>query len=225
MKKFLVLASSCVFSSLLYGKVFTPADPSEAPAGIVYDTTQPEVLQPNRLRGKRVAILASHGVQESELVFPYEYLQRRGATVDIVAPSWTQGKIIAVKYLLPTLWIEASESFESAKANDYDLIVLTGGAWNSNVVRSDPIAIDFIKNHAKKGGIIAAICAGSQILINADLAEGRSLTGTMAIKLDLENAGAKYFDEPVVVDGKLITSRGPKDVLQFSKALALSLAD
>ncbi len=167
--------------------------------------------------------MAAHGVQESELLFPYQFLKARGATVDIVAPSWSEGRVLMVQYLKPILWAKAIETFLSAAEKTYDLVVLTGGAWNSTVVRSDADALKFIRINFASGRPLAAICSAAQVLIDSGIAKDRQLTGTHAVKIDLINAGATYIDKPVVVDGQLITSRNPDDLVAFVTAIADAL--
>lgn len=210
-----LLALSTLTLSTTQAAQFVPAAPSDAPAGLTYNVQQPPVQNSEELAGKRVAILSAHGVQESELKYPYDYLEARGAKVEIVVPSWSSDKILAVSYLRPTLWVTADHTFEQALKNKYDLIILTGGAWNSTVVRKDDFALKLIKQNFKSGVPIAAICSGVQILIDADLATGVQLTGTGSIKTDLINAGAVYQDVPAMTDGKIITGRGPADALEF----------
>ena len=112
---------------------------------------------PSLFSGKHVAILASHGVEESEITFPYEYLISRGAQVDILVPSWASDGITAVRYLKPTLWVKATGTFKQAIGVRYDLLVLTGGAWNAQVVRSDSDAVTLISEHYKQGFPICSV--------------------------------------------------------------------
>ena len=128
-----------------------------------------------------------------------------------------------VQYLKPILWAKAIETFLSAAEKTYDLVVLTGGAWNSTVVRSDADALKFIRINFASGRPLAAICSAAQVLIDSGIAKDRQLTGTHAVKIDLINAGATYIDKPVVVDGQLITSRNPDDLVAFVTAIADAL--
>lgn len=215
--KFMILA---LFSFSLHAQsVFTPVTRMDAPAGIVYDVKQVPVTNRSEFSGKKVAILAAHGVQESELTYPYEYLKARGAKVDILIPSWSEGKVLGVSYLKPTLWIKGTATFTQGLNQDYDLIILTGGSWNSNVVRKDADALKLISEQNRKGGLIAAICSGSQILIDAKLARNTRLTGTESIAIDLKNAGSIYLAQPAVVDRNIITGRGPVEVKEFMLAI------
>jgi protease I len=162
-----------------------------------------------------VAILASNGVEESEITFPYEYLKNLGAKVEIIVPSWTKEGIVASKYLKPTLWVKADATFTEATVRKYDLLVLTGGAWNSQVVRSDAEALRLIKQHYQNKGPIAAICAGSIVLVDAGLSKNQTMTGSPIVRIDLENSGAHYLDQPLVISENIATSRSPNDLEYF----------
>lgn len=218
MKTLLIITLTTLSLNLL-ASPFRPAMPWDAPAGLEYNVAQPRVHNAEAFKGKKVAILVSHGVQESEITYPYEYLTKRGAQVEILSPAWTNNKVLGVKYLRPTIWIKTDNSFQNKVDEKYDLVVLTGGAWNSGVVRIDDNALRLIKNNFNQGSLIAAICAGSQILINADLSNETYLTGTGSVKIDLLNAGANFIDKPAVIDGNIITARGPADVLEFMQAI------
>jgi protease I len=215
----LTTITTFLISFNLWAGPFTKASPLDAPAGLEYNIELPIVENVREFEGKTVAILISHGVQESEITYPYEYLKSRGADIDIISPAWTNGKVLGVKYLKPTIWIKANLNFSQAMEKKYDLVVLTGGAWNSGVVRGDSNALKLIKKNNKEGVLISAICAGSQILIDANLSKGTNLTGTSSVKIDLINSGANFIDEPAVIDGNIITSRGPADVLEFMLAI------
>lgn len=177
--------------------------------------TQPRVEDPQLFRGKTVAILASHGVEESEITFPYRYLLDRGAKVDILVPGWTPEGIITSRFLKPSLFVKASGTFAKPASARYDLIVLTGGAWNAQVVRTDNDALELVRRQYQSGGRLAAICAGTTVLINAGLAEGLTMTGSPPVRLDLENAGADYHDVPAILSGQILTGRAPNDLVEF----------
>ncbi|HAZ14132.1 MAG: hypothetical protein A2X86_02800 [Bdellovibrionales bacterium GWA2_49_15] len=224
MKLLALLLASLINMQIVNAQgIFTPADPNDAPAGLTYNVPLPPASNPLAFKDKRIAILASHGVQESELTYPYQYLKARGAQIDIVVPAWTSDRILAVSFLRPTLWVTANETFQSAQSKHYDLIVLTGGAWNSTVVRKDDEAIKLIRQNYLAGSLVAAVCSGSQILIDADLASGTQLTGTGSIKVDLVNAGAHFHDVPAMSDGRIITGRGPAEILEFMQAISSKL--
>ena len=220
----LILLSSLIIANTVQASgIFTPANTNDAPAGIIYNVAQPRVTNPLEFKGKRIAILASHGVQESELTYPYEYFKNRGAQIDIVVPEWTKEKIMAVSYLKPTLWVAASETFKTAQTKNYDLVILTGGAWNSTVVRKDEEALRLINQNYRAGAFIAAVCSGPEVLIDAHLVAGTHLTSTSSIHSDLMNAGAKVYNVPAMTDGRIITGRGPAEMLEFSQEIHRNL--
>lgn len=219
----LILTSLMIANSAQASGIFSPANTNDAPAGMIYNVAQPRVINPIEFKGKRIAILASHGVQESELTYPYEYFKNRGALIDIVVPEWTKEKVLAVSFLKPTLWIKGSETFKSAQTKNYDLIILTGGAWNSTVMRKDEEALKLIVQNYRAGAFIAAVCSGPEVLIDARLVAGTHLTSTSSIHIDLVNAGAKVYNVPAMTDGKIITGRGPADMLEFSQEIHRNL--
>ena len=220
------LTATALLSSALFqasAGVFEPVRDEQVPAGDPYAVVQPPIESPQLFKGKRVAILASHGVEETEIVFPYTYLSDRGAKVDVLVPDWTPKGIVASLFLKPTIWVKASGTFSQGQSQEYDLVVLTGGAWNAQVVRSDPSAIKLITDHFLKDKPLAAICAGTSVLINAGIAKGTRLTGSPVVAPDLINAGAKFADEAAVVDGNLLTSRTPNDLPAFVNGLRKQL--
>lgn len=194
---------------------FDPVKPEQVPSGDPYAIIQPPVEDTQVFAGKNIAILASHGVEEDEIVFPYEYLLARSATVDIVTPNWATDGIVVSRFLKPSLFARSTTTFEHALKNQYDLLILTGGAWNTQVVRSDIDALKMISTHWKSGLPVAAICTGTAILINAGIARGQKLTGSPVVATDLINAGARFVDKPAVFGDHLLTSRTPNDLPQF----------
>ena len=212
-------------SSLMASEVISPIKESQVPSGTVYPIQQPAVESAELFRGKKVAILASHGVEENEIVFPYTYLTQRGAQVDILVPSWTAEGITAVQFLKPTLWVKGSATFAQALDRKYDLMILTGGAWNAQVVRGDAEALKLIKTHYQQGRELAAICAGTSVLINSGIAEGTRLTGSPGVAIDLIHAGAHFVNEAAVREGNLLTSRDPNDLPAFVEGLKAQLLE
>ncbi|MBV8325027.1 type 1 glutamine amidotransferase domain-containing protein [Chryseobacterium sp.] len=166
---------------------------------------------------KKIAILATHGFEESELSSPKEYLERQGWTAHIVSPE--NGSIRA--------WAEkdwgkeypVDQTLDNARASDYDALVLPGGVINPDQLRTNEKAISFVKDFFAQHKPVGAICHGPQVLINAGLVEGRDLTSVNSISQDLKNAGAHWKDAEVVVDAGLVTSRTPKDLPAFNSKL------
>ncbi len=213
------LLASLTTAPLAHASVIGPIQDEQVPAGMGYAVSQPPVEDSHMFEGKKVAIFASHGVEEEEILFPLNYLKARGASVDIVVPSWTPQGIVISRFLKPTLWITADQTFKSAFGKRYDLIVLTGGAWNAQVVKSDIEALQLITYHYRSGRPLAAICAGTEILISATLVSGQAVTGPFYSRSNLNNAGGHFTDQPAVFSGNLLTSRDPNDLVQFSEGL------
>ena len=176
-----------------------------------------------RLNGKKIAILATEGFEQSELEQPREALARAGAVAQIVSPE--DGEI--------TAWAEDDfgDSFnvdvrlEDANPDDYDGLLLPGGVMNPDKLRMEPAAVAFVRAFFEAGKPVAAICHGPQILIDADVLRGRKLTSYPSIKRDLMNAGAEWVDEEVVVDQGLVTSRRPADIPRFNEKMIEEFAE
>ncbi|HLN19586.1 MAG TPA: type 1 glutamine amidotransferase domain-containing protein [Bacteroidales bacterium] len=169
------------------------------------------------LKGKKVAILATNGFEESELFEPKKALEEQGATVHIVSPE--NGKIKAWNHGNWSKDIDVDVNVRTAREDDYDALFLPGGVINPDKLRRDPRAVAFVYNFISGNKLVAAICHGPQLLIEADVAEGRKLTSFSSIKKDLINAGAEWVDEEVVIDNNLITSRSPQDLKAFNRKL------
>lgn len=168
---------------------------------------------------KKVAILTGEGFEEVELSSPKESLEQANYQVDIIAT-----KDDKVKAWAKTDWgkeykVDFNINKDTINVNDYEALVLPGGLFNPDELRTNEKALAFIKEFNKTNKPIAAICHGSQTLINAKLVEGKNMTCYPAIKVDLENAGASYHDKAVVIDDNLITSRSPEDLEQFNQAI------
>jgi protease I len=169
------------------------------------------------LSGKRVAVLATDGFEQSELDVPVEALRTCGAHVDIVAPQsgsicgWS-GKDWGEKRKVDKVLADVTADY-------YDSLVLPGGVLNSDKLRTIPEAVEFTREFFEQQKPVAAICHAGQLLIEADLVDGRTLTSYASIRLDLENAGALWEDLSVVVDNGLTTSRSPDDLPDFCNKL------
>ena len=169
------------------------------------------------LAGKRVAILATNGFEQAELLVPQQTLEDAGATVDIIAPE--SGMIQGMNHEAKGQMVAVDLTLEEANAEDYDVLVLPGGVANPDALRQVKEAIDFIEYFNETGRLVAAICHGPWSLIEADMVRGRTVTSWPSLKTDLRNAGAAWVDQEVVVDGNLITSRKPDDLEAFCEAI------
>ncbi|NEW93322.1 type 1 glutamine amidotransferase domain-containing protein [Rhodopseudomonas sp. BR0M22] len=167
-----------------------------------------------QIDGKRVAILATNGFEQSELEVPRDRLKAAGAQVDIVSPE--QGEI---KGWSGKDWgrpVKVDKQLGSVKADDYDAIVLPGGQINPDLLRVDQNALKLIKAFYQAGKPVAAVCHAPWLLIETGIAKGRRMTSYHSIKQDVINAGAKWEDSQVVTDNGVITSRNPGDLEAFS---------
>ena len=169
------------------------------------------------LSGKRIAFLATDGVEQVELTEPKKNLEDAGATTEII--SLQSGEIKAWKHKDWGDKLKVDKSLDQADPEDYDALVLPGGVINPDHLRMEPKAVQFVKDFARTGRTIAAICHGPWTLIEAGLVRGKKMTSWPSLKTDLKNAGANWVDEPVVKDGNLVTSRKPDDIDTFSRAI------
>lgn len=175
------------------------------------------------LQGKRVAVLATDGFEQSELMKPVEALQEQGVKVDVISPDgesirgWNDedwGQIIT-----------ADLSLADANPADYDGLLLPGGVINSDALRQLSDAQQFAQHFFDQGKPTFVICHGAQLLIDAGLVEGRKMTSYPGIAADLQNAGAIWEDSEVVTDNGFVTSRTPEDLPAFCAKMCEELAE
>lgn len=174
-------------------------------------------MKTKRLDGWRIAILATDGVEHSELQKPREALIDAGAEVQVVAPK--HGSITSWKHDHWGRAFAVDASVDEVRASDFDALVIPGGVMNCDKLRTDDRAVDFVRDFASAGKPIAAICHGPQLLIEAGVLQGVHLTSWNSLKTDLVNAGADWVDEKVVVDRGFITSRMPDDMPAFNHTM------
>jgi protease I len=173
-----------------------------------------ENVMSQRLSGKRVAILATDGFEQSELASPKKALEEAGATVQIVAPH--DGSIKGWKDKDWGDEFPVDVQLSEAKPQEYDALMLPGGVMNPDKLRQDKDAVAFVQAFFEAGKPVAAICHGPQTLIEAGVVDGRTMTSYPSVKTDLINAGAHWVDQEVVVDHGLVTSRKPADLDAFN---------
>jgi len=174
------------------------------------------------LGGKRVAIVATHGFEQSELLEPCKALRAAGAAVDVVAPAGEP--IQGMRHHEKGDKVAVDRTIGAVGADDYDGLVLPGGVANPDALRADPRVVAFVRGFFRAGKPVAAICHGPWTLIEAEAVRGRMLTSWPSLKTDLSNAGARWVDREVVVDGNLVTSRNPGDLPAFCREFASLLA-
>lgn len=163
---------------------------------------------------KRVAILIENGVEDAEFQVPYKGLKMAGIDVVVLGSRMNekytgkQGKVS----------IQPDGTTTEATASEFDAVVIPGG-MAPDKMRLNPNTVSFVQKAMEQGKLVAAVCHGPQVLIEGDLLKGKQATGFIAIRKDMINAGANYVDEPLVIDGNLVTSRQPGDLAIFTTAI------
>jgi protease I len=169
------------------------------------------------LHGIKVAILATDGFEQQELLKPREALQQAGAETKVVSP-----KDDRIKGWDFTDWgdeVSVDLPLEKARAEDFDALLLPGGVINPDKLRMEPKAVAFVKSFFDAGKPVAAICHGPWSVIEAGAARGRKIASWPSLKTDLRNAGAEWVDQEAVVDGNLVSARKPDDIPAFNRAM------
>lgn len=169
------------------------------------------------LSNLRVAVLVADGFEEAELIEPVQALKAAGATVEIL--STKQDQIQAFRHHDKGVTVFAEGLIDQANPDDYHAVLLPGGALNADILRVLPKVKAFLKRIQEAGKPIAAICHAPWELISAGLVQGRSLTSYHTIQDDIRNAGGKWLDQDVVVDGNWVTSRQPDDIPAFNREM------
>ena len=170
---------------------------------------------------KRIAILATDGFEQSELMEPRKRLKDAGFQVDVIAPK--PGEIRGWKEKEWGDTVAVDVELSKAAPEDYDALVLPGGQMNPDVLRMESAAVEFVRAFDQAGKPLAAICHAPWLLVEAGAVEGRELTSWPSLRSDLVNAGANWKDAEVVVDAHLITSRKPDDIPAFTDAVIHAL--
>jgi protease I len=171
---------------------------------------------------RRVAFLtANEGVESAELTEPWQAVIGAGHTAELLAPEG--GKVGLVEHLDRDSTQAVDRKVAEASPDEYDALVLPGGVANPDTLRLDEDAVAFVRDFVLSGKPVAAICHGPWMLIEAGVVEGRRVAAWPSLQTDLRNAGAKWVDQDVVLDGNLITSRQPDDLPCFSRALLEAL--
>ncbi len=171
----------------------------------------------NKLSGKRIAILATNGVEQVEMTEPRKALDAAGAKTELVSPA--KGKLQAWQHHDKGDEFPVDVPLEKAEASKYDALVLPGGVANPDQLRMVPRAVDFVRSFFDLEKPVAAICHAPWMLIEAGVVRGRTLTSWPSLQTDLKNAGAKWVDRPVVESENLVTSRKPDDLPAFNKKI------
>jgi protease I len=169
------------------------------------------------LSGKRVAILATDGVEQAELVEPRAALDEAGAHTTLIAAK--PGRIQAMKHDEKANSYAVDTTLTEVRPEDFDAVFLPGGALNADALRVEKVAQSFVIEADRAGKPIAAICHAPWLLISAGLTKGRTLTSYHTIQDDVRNSGAEWVDREVVSDRNWVTSRQPSDIPAFNRAM------
>ncbi|BCU78950.1 type 1 glutamine amidotransferase domain-containing protein [Luteolibacter sp. LG18] len=192
---------------------------------------------PRLLAGKRIAICCTNGVEEVEILGAQVWLKEHGAEVHVVSPRIgefhpTLGlrfpplaatHVLAIRLMENAGWIAIDRYMDEARVGDYDAVILPGGCWNPDALRTDEHARAFVRGMHAAGKPTCAICHGQWVMVSAGILKGRKATAVWNIHTDLENAGAIVSDEPCVIDGNLITARFPYDLPRMVHAMVEQL--
>jgi protease I len=196
-----------------------------------------EDQRPELLKGFRVAMVTTHGVELPEFHVPLCYLRDRGASVEVVTQDWlfdaqeeaAAGMIVLAQFLAANICVRANKKISDAKIQDYDAVIILGGAWNPIMLRTDENILTFVREAHKRRILIAALCHGPQVLMSTKVfAGGTRVAGVSDIRGDLVTAGFVVEDRPVVYDEteNLITSPNPEPeaLKAFCEEIASRLA-
>ena len=175
--------------------------------------------------GRRVAILATHGFETSELVEPLNALKDAGAEPVVVSLPESDSKIRGFSSGSWGEEVAVDATLSDVSASDFHALLLPGGLMNPDRLRVFREAVDFTRDFFEDGKPVSAICHGPWLLAEADVLRGRNVTSFPSIRTDLENAGANWTDEEVVVDQGLVTSRSPEDLPAFVDKVLEELAE
>jgi len=170
-----------------------------------------------KLKGKKIAILATDGVEQVELVEPRKALEQEGAEIRLV--SLKPGKIQGMNHIDKADTFPVDDTVSSVQAESFDALMVPGGAVNPDSLRMDDGAVQFVRQFFESGKPIAAICHAPWVLVEADVVRDLTITSWPSLQTDVRNAGGTWTDEQVVTDQGVVTSRKPDDIPAFNKKM------
>jgi protease I len=176
-----------------------------------------------KLKGKKVAILAADMVERVELEEPRKALEEAGAETTLI--SLKPGEIQAFDHFDPASTIKVDRTAEEVDASEYDALMIPGGVGNPDQLRGDENVVSFVRDFFEAGKPVAAICHAPWVLVEAGVVRGRRLTSWPTLQTDIRNAGGDWVDEQVVVDNGLVTSRKPDDIPAFNDKMIEEFAE
>lgn len=174
-------------------------------------------MQGNQLSGMRVAIVVTDDFEQVELTEPKKALDQAGATTKII--STHPGQVTGMNHNVKADTFNVDMTLDQANPNDFDAVMLPGGALNADALRMVPQAQQFVRQMQQAGKPMAVICHAPWLLVSAGLVRGRTLTSYYTIQDDIRNAGGNWVDQQMVRDGNWVTSRSPKDLPAFNPAM------
>ncbi len=169
------------------------------------------------LKGRKVAFLATDGVEQVELTEPWKTLKDAGADLSLVSDK--EGEIQGVNHGEKADMFRVDRLVDEVTARDFDALVLPGGARSPDKLRGNAMAVEFVRGFMEADKPVAAICHGPWLLVEAGAVKGRTLTSSPSLRTDITNAGGEWVDKQVEVDQKLVTSRKPEDLPAFCQKL------
>lgn len=177
----------------------------------------------SKLKGKKVAFLATDGFEQVEFTKPWAAIKNAGATVELI--SLEKGKIQGYNHADKADTFTVDKTVDEVRAQEYHGLVLPGGVHNPDTLRTNKKAVQFVKDFFEQHKPVAAICHGPWTLVEADVVRGRKLTSWPSLETDIKNAGGEWVDQEVVVDQGLTTSRKPDDLDAFCAKAIEELAE
>jgi len=175
-----------------------------------------------KLDGRRIAFLATNGVDESEFEQPWDAVTAAGGLPELV--SLQAGEIQSISKGEKAKKFKVDRLVSDVSATDYDALVLPGGVKNPDTLRMNPTAVEFVRTFMEADKPVGAICHGPWMLVEAGCVRGRTLTSYPSLKTDIKNAGGDWVDRMVISDQNLVTSRNPGDLPAFDAALVDTIA-
>ena len=176
-----------------------------------------------KLSGKKVAFLATEGVEQVELTEPWKAVEEEGGQPELV--SLEDGEIQGFEHLDKADTFQVDHAVADVSADDYDGLVIPGGVANPDFMRQDDDAVGFVRAFFEAGKPVAVICHGPWMLVEADVVRDRKVTSWPSLQTDIRNAGGNWVDEEVVVDAGLVTSRKPDDLPAFCEKVVEEICE
>jgi protease I len=209
-------------------RLHPPCTPGASKAAVPFEHRAAQMREvimavQRQLQGKRIAIVATDGVEQVELTEPKKALDEAGAQTVVISP-----KARAIKAWQNDHWgdeIPVDRPLDSARPDDFDALLLPGGVINADALRMEERAVQFVRRFFEAGKPVAVICHAPWMLVEADVARGRTLTSWPSLQTDLRNAGADWVDREVVTDEGLVTSRKPDDIPAFNRKMLEEFAE